>query len=74
MHQLREKLEDDSSRPKYIMTKRGIGYDEVVNWPSTGLSPSSSLSILNMEDMVAFQVSKDSALLFIPNTYFWGKE
>lgn len=26
VRRLREKLEDDSSRPKYIMTKRGIGY------------------------------------------------
>jgi two-component system response regulator VicR len=26
VRRLREKLEDDSSNPKYIMTKRGIGY------------------------------------------------
>jgi len=26
VRRLREKLEDDSSSPKYIMTKRGIGY------------------------------------------------
>ena len=26
VRRLREKLEDDSSEPKYIMTKRGIGY------------------------------------------------
>ena len=26
VRRLREKLEDDSSHPKYIMTKRGIGY------------------------------------------------
>ena len=26
VRRLREKLEDDSSDPKYIMTKRGIGY------------------------------------------------
>jgi two-component system response regulator VicR len=26
VRRLREKLEDDSANPKYIMTKRGIGY------------------------------------------------
>jgi len=26
VRRLREKLEDDSSEPKYIMTKRGVGY------------------------------------------------
>ena len=26
VRRLREKLEDDSSNPRYIMTKRGIGY------------------------------------------------
>jgi two-component system response regulator VicR len=26
VRRLREKLEDNSSDPKYIMTKRGIGY------------------------------------------------
>ena len=26
VRRLREKVEDDSSNPKYIMTKRGIGY------------------------------------------------
>jgi two-component system response regulator VicR len=26
VRRLREKLEDDSSDPKYILTKRGIGY------------------------------------------------
>ena len=26
VRRLREKLEDDSSSPRYIMTKRGIGY------------------------------------------------